>query len=250
MMLAHTLKLHQASAMTQRSPPSSWRGIGHQDRRRRLTLTGANVYTGTTTVSEGTLRLGAGGSLSSSSVVTIANGATFDMGATEQNLTTLGGLGSGSYGGTVNVTLTGDETATANFGGTTFGLKKNGAGVLTLSGTLTYGGQTLVNGGRLVLSNGGNTLTGGIIVNGTLSIGATGAAGGAGNTIRTTGSVIDYADGVNNATPITIASNTTQLQVLTGSATQSGVIGQDQAGRRWRRLARARWSSAAALAFL
>jgi autotransporter-associated beta strand protein len=190
-----------------------------------LTLTGANVYTGTTTVSEGTLRLGTGGSLSSSSVVTIANGATFDFGATQQNLTTIGGLGSGNYGGSLNVDINADETATANLGGTTFALTKNGTGVLTLSGNLSYGGQTLISGGTLHLT-GNNTLTGGIIVNGRLIIGSSNAAGGAGNRITTTGSIIDYADGINSATPITVNSNTTQLQVLTGSATQSGIISE------------------------
>lgn len=191
-----------------------------------LTLTGANVYTGTTTVSAGTLRLGAGGSLSSSSVVTVASGATFDFGATQQNLTTIGGLGSGSYGGSLNVTSNIDETATADLGGTTFALTKDGTGVLTLSGNLTFGGQTLISGGTLNLT-GNNTLTGGIVVNGKLIVGSNNAAGGAGNTITTTGSVIGFANGVNSATPININSNTTQLEVLnTDAATQSGVISE------------------------
>jgi outer membrane autotransporter protein len=42
---------------------------------------------------------------------------------------------------------------------------------------------------------------------------------------------MDYANGVNNAAAITIASDTTQLQVTTGKATQSGVISEDAAGR-------------------
>ena len=43
--------------------------------------------------------------------------------------------------------------------------------------------------------------------------------------------VIDYPNGTNSPTPLTISSNTLQLQVLTGGATQSGVISGDQAGR-------------------
>jgi autotransporter-associated beta strand protein len=44
-----------------------------------LTLSGANTYTGTTTVNSGTLALGSAGSIASSSVLKIASGATFDV---------------------------------------------------------------------------------------------------------------------------------------------------------------------------
>ena len=44
-----------------------------------LSLSAANTYTGTTTVSAGTLALGSGGSIASGSVLTIAAGATFDV---------------------------------------------------------------------------------------------------------------------------------------------------------------------------
>lgn len=44
-----------------------------------LTLNGTNTYTGSTTVSAGTLALGSAGSIASSSVLKIASGATFDV---------------------------------------------------------------------------------------------------------------------------------------------------------------------------
>ncbi|MBA2589629.1 MAG: autotransporter-associated beta strand repeat-containing protein [Alphaproteobacteria bacterium] len=44
--------------------------------------------------------------------------------------------------------------------------------------------------------------------------------------------VIDYPNGSDNAAPIVLTDNTTQLQVLTGSATQSGVI--SETGGSWR----------------
>ncbi|WP_225421126.1 autotransporter-associated beta strand repeat-containing protein [Sphingomonas parva] len=96
------------------------------------------------------------------------------------------------------------------------------------AGTITgTGGVTKLGGDALILS-GSNSFTGGLVIaGGTVSLGSDLAAGGSGSFIRTTGSVIDYADGVDNATPIEIASDTTQLQVLTGSATQSGVISED-----------------------
>ena len=43
----------------------------------------------------------------------------------------------------------------------------------------------------------------------------------------TSGSVVDYASGVDIANTIILQSNTTQLQVLTGTATQSGSVLED-----------------------
>ncbi|MFN4298016.1 MAG: autotransporter-associated beta strand repeat-containing protein [Brevundimonas sp.] len=79
------------------------------------------------------------------------------------------------------------------------------SGHTTLTGASTYTGSTLLEGG-------------------TLTLGSNGALGG--STLTTTGSVIDYADGVTIANPVVIDSNTTQFQVLTGSATQSGVVSE------------------------
>ena len=45
-----------------------------------LTLSGVNTYTGATTVSEGTLALGAPGSISNSPLISVASGATFNAG--------------------------------------------------------------------------------------------------------------------------------------------------------------------------
>jgi autotransporter-associated beta strand protein len=45
----------------------------------RLVLGGSNTYTGTTSVSSGTLALGASGSLSSTSTLNVASGSTFDV---------------------------------------------------------------------------------------------------------------------------------------------------------------------------
>ncbi|WP_163359921.1 hypothetical protein, partial [Klebsiella aerogenes] len=44
------------------------------------------------------------------------------------------------------------------------------------------------------------------------------------STLVTTGSVVDYAAGVDIANTIVIQSNTTQFQVLSGTATQTGQV--------------------------
>ena len=67
--------------------------------------------------------------------------------------------------------------------------------------------------------SGGTTLAGG-----TLSLANSQALGT--GPLTTTGSVVDYASGVTIANPIVINSNTTQLQVTAGTATQTGVISE------------------------
>ncbi|MDH4413216.1 MAG: autotransporter-associated beta strand repeat-containing protein [Rhizobium sp.] len=194
-----------------------------------LTLTGANTYTGATRIEGGTLKLGAGGSLSSASLITVSAGATFDFGSlANPTIGSLGGTGGSLTGGSGNLTIQMASDSTETYSGTNpFGgfssLIIGGNGTLNLTGDINSTKNIAINGGTLSLS-GNNTLTGGITVNGKLVLGSSGAAGGTGNRITTTGSVIDYANTVNNATPITINSNTTQFQVLTGSATQSGAI--------------------------
>jgi autotransporter-associated beta strand protein len=97
---------------------------------------------------------------------------------------------------------------TATLGGTISGvggLTKLGAGTLVLSAANTFSGGTMLAAGTLSLAN-------------NLALG-TGA-------LTTTGSVVDYIDGVTIANPIIVNSNTTQLQVTAGTATQAGVISE------------------------
>ncbi|MEG2999923.1 MAG: autotransporter domain-containing protein [Comamonas sp.] len=120
-----------------------------------LTLTGVNTYTGSTTVNSGTLAIGAGGSLSAVTALTVGSGATFDISASGSDLTV------GSLAGAGTLAL---DSYTLNAGGnnqsTTFsgsiggagGLNKTGSGTLTLTGNNNYGGGTTVSGGTLVAS--------------------------------------------------------------------------------------------------
>jgi fibronectin-binding autotransporter adhesin len=125
-----------------------------------LTLTGANTYTGTTTVSAGTLTIGAGGTLGTGNIV--VSGGNLVGGTTAvQNFTGT----SGSYSGI----LTG-----------TTGLNKTGAGTLVLSGANTYTGTTTVAAGTLLVhgSVGSVTVNSGATIGGNGTLGATSLSSG------------------------------------------------------------------------
>ncbi|MFL0672041.1 MAG: beta strand repeat-containing protein [Erythrobacter sp.] len=116
------------------------------------------------------------------------------------------------------------EISEFDFAGT-FDTGSNG---ITLEGALGGSGSLTKRGaGTLTLASGLNTsgFTGGLtLAEGTLSL--QGNLASTFGTITTTGSVIDYGNGITSAAPIAINSDTTQLQVLIGSAAQSGVISQ------------------------
>ena len=168
-------------------------------------FTANNTYRGATTVSAGTLQAGAANTFAPSSAFTVASGAALNLASFNQSIGSLAGAGSVTLG---SATLTtGNDNTSTTFSGTISGagsLIKIGTGVLTLSGVNTYSGGTTLA-GTLSLTN-----------NQALGSGA----------LTTTGSVVDYANGVTIANPIIINSNTTQLQVLTGTATQAGVISE------------------------
>jgi len=89
-------------------------------------LSGANTYTGTTTINAGTLQIGAGGATGSIASSSIVNNAA--LLADRTGMLTLSGNISGS--------------------GT---LTKNGSGTLVLSGSNTYSGATTLNLGTITL---------------------------------------------------------------------------------------------------
>jgi autotransporter-associated beta strand protein len=169
-------------------------------------LTAANTYTGATTVNAGTLQAGAVNTFAPGSAFTVASGATLNLASFNQTIGSLAGAGSVALGAATLTTGT-DNTSTT-FSGTisgTGGLTKIGSGTLALSGANTYSGGTTLAAGTLTLAN-----------NQALGTGA----------LTTTGSVVAYANGVTIANPIVLNSNTTQLQVMTGTATQAGVISE------------------------
>ncbi|WP_176630426.1 autotransporter-associated beta strand repeat-containing protein [Desulfolutivibrio sulfoxidireducens] len=118
-----------------------------------LTLGGANTYTGATTVSDGILQAGAADIIASSSGVSVASGAVFDLADYDQTITLLSGSGGVSLGSAIATTLTLNlGSADSTFAGVISGagtLSKAGSGTLTLSGANTYTGDTAITAGTL-----------------------------------------------------------------------------------------------------
>jgi len=131
-------------------------------------ISGANTYTGGTTVAAGTLKLGATGSAPIGSLTVETNG-TFDLNNFAQTVTDLSGSGAITLG---SAALTAGSTGDSTFSGIISGnggLTKQGTATLTLSGANTYSGGTNVNAGTLSILGMSPTGTGDI----TIALGAT-----------------------------------------------------------------------------
>jgi autotransporter-associated beta strand protein len=138
-----------------------------------LYLSGANTYSGGTTISHGELQFANTGAMPSSGTVTVGSGATLTVNAGGPNEFTSGTSGPGTIGGLLagpvvwnTGTILGIDTANAsggltyagaiaNPGGKRLGLTKLGANELLLSGPNTYSGGTTISGGVLQFANTG-----------------------------------------------------------------------------------------------
>lgn len=120
----------------------------------KMILSGANTYTGTTTVNSGTLEVSGAGKLGAATAALSVDGGTLELGGTSQTV----GAVTISGGTTQNGTLTGSSYALTNTGAIsailagTGGLTKTGAGTAILTGNNTYTGTTTVSLGTLVIN--------------------------------------------------------------------------------------------------
>ncbi len=215
-------------------------------------LSSANSYAGNTTISAGTLKLGASNVIpdgTSKGNVTVTG--TLDLNTFSETVNGLSGTGvvDTVAGGTPTLTV-GSNDVSSTFGGVlqntsgTLALAKTGTGTLTLTNANTYSGSTLVSSGILLISHAsalGGTANGTVVSSGaslrtlttltvsgeSLSLSGTGAANGAvnvgGNKILTWDGPVSlaadakvHADGgstINFTTNATIALGANNLNI-------------------------------------
>lgn len=117
------------------------------------TFSGANTYTGTTTVSAGKLQLGANGTLPSTSATTVSTGATLAVNGKTQTLASLSSSGTLDLGTNGSLTLSGSSSIGAISGSGT--ITVNSGAVLTLTSALNNANVNIVlAGGTLNLGVG------------------------------------------------------------------------------------------------
>jgi fibronectin-binding autotransporter adhesin len=157
------------------------------------TFAGTKSYTGATFVNAGKLQAGGTNAFSAVSAVTVASGAVLEINGFTNAIGVLAGSGTVQNGTATGATLNAGGAASTSFdgviqnGGSAFlAFNKNGTGTLTLSGSNTYTGGTIISTGVLsigTLANGGaasnigastNAASSLILTGGTLSY--TGAA--------------------------------------------------------------------------
>ena len=152
-----------------------------------------NDYGGSTTISAGTLQLGAAGSIPDNSPLVIAAGGYFNINGLAEVIGSLAGDTPTSGGvvtntGAAALLTIGNNSTDTTFAGTianqtnALNLAKSGSGTLTLTGANTYTGTTAINAGILSIGNsaalgttaGSTTVAGGasLELQGGISVGA------------------------------------------------------------------------------
>ena len=182
-----------------------------------VTLSGTNAYSGTTTVSAGTLSVKAPAALGTTSSVTVANGAELQLNGTSGSLysynpPTTSLTGSGPSGGGALASNGGSNTYSSPIslgGSSTIASNSTASGDgLTLSGGISIGNNTLTFAG-----NGNITVTSGPITD-----------NGAGNVTYNGGGVLNLAIGNNYGGTTTVNSGTLRVSNTSFSATGSGPV--------------------------
>ena len=148
-----------------------------------LVLTGANSYTGATTIAAGSLQIGDGGTTGAIGTGAIVNSGALLVNKSNTTLIASGISGAGSF-------------------------TQAGAGVAVLTGGNTYSGGTTISAGTLQVGNGGITggIAGNVVNNGTLAFNRSDSSTFAG-TVSGSGALLQAGSG---------------MLVLTGTGTFAG----------------------------
>ena len=176
-----------------------------------LTLSGTNTYTGTTTISAGTLQIGSGG--------------------------TSGTLGTGSV--VDNATLAfnrSDSVTVANAISGSGALNQNGSGTTILTASNTYAGTTTINAGTLQIGDGGTTGTlgtGNVVNNATLAFNRSNTLS-VGNTISGSGALNQNGSGTTILTGTNTYTGATRVNagtlLVNGSTSATSAVTVDGSG--------------------
>jgi fibronectin-binding autotransporter adhesin len=140
-----------------------------------LTLSGANTYTGGTTINAGYVDLGGSSALYDGGEVTI-NGGTLDIEGYDPTIGELAGSGGYITNSGSSAALTVNSSASSAFNGTiengsgsghVLNLVKQGTGTQTLNGSNTDSGGTTIEGGTLQLGSSTALGSGGVVLDNT-----------------------------------------------------------------------------------
>jgi fibronectin-binding autotransporter adhesin len=128
-----------------------------------LTLTGSSIYTGTTTVNLGTLKLGSNSAIGAASGAIILGGGHLDLNGfsvTKDSVTSTLGADIYNNAASTTSTLTLSSSVNSTFNGTlhdglgVIAFTKSGSNVLSIGGNNYYTGNTTVTAGTLKLESG------------------------------------------------------------------------------------------------
>ncbi len=131
-----------------------------------LVLSGANTFSGDTTLNAGILQIGNATALGASASPLTINGGTLNLANTSisvGNLTGTGGTITSTTAGSRTLSIGSGDTGGGNYQGViengtgTTALTKTGTGLITLSGTNTFTGVTTISAGTLQIGNGGTS---------------------------------------------------------------------------------------------
>jgi autotransporter-associated beta strand protein len=189
-----------------------------------LTLSGANTYSGGTTISGGMLQLSGAGTMGATTGTTTVTGGILDLGGTTQTQAAVNIAGGTLQNGSLNAPISSSGGTINGIGGSAS--LTTTAGTTTVEGINTYTGATTIAAGTLALSGTGSIASSAVTDHGTFSIagltnGGTSVASLAGN-----GSLVLGANSLtlSNASGIFSGSigGTGGLTLTTGTETLSG----------------------------